>query len=222
MLLPRASDARSGPTAASFDAAVPDGLPPGCQSEAESARLIGEAQRGSRAAFDELVRRYGKAILRLAVQLAGSEHEAEDVYQDTLLSAYRNLPGFRFQCSFYTWMYRIVTNRCLDRLRRRKDRQEEGSATFPGCEHTNHLDGVADLRPDKNPEHHLETRELGASISRALDKLTPRERIVFELKHYQDLELSAVAAMLHSSEASTRQTLFRAKQKLRSALASLR
>jgi len=59
------------------------------------------------------VRRYDQAVLRLALRLTGSEHEAQDIYQEAFLKAYRNVGSFRFECSFYTWIYRIVTNLCL-------------------------------------------------------------------------------------------------------------
>ena len=86
--------------------------------------LVREAQRGDRAAFEDLVRRYDQAVLRLALRLTGSEHEAQDIYQEAFLKAYRNVGNFRFECSFYTWIYRIVTNLCLDHLRRKKVRKE--------------------------------------------------------------------------------------------------
>ena len=87
--------------------------------------LIREAQGGSRAAFDALVRQYEHQVLRLALHLTGSEHDAEDIYQEAFLKAYRYIGNFRFECSFYTWIYRIVTNLCLDQLRRRKTRRED-------------------------------------------------------------------------------------------------
>src|SRR6201984_827364 len=68
--------------------------------------LVREAQRGNRAAFEELVRHYDQAVLRLALHLTGSEHEAQDIYQDAFLKAYKNIGSFRFECSFYTWIYR--------------------------------------------------------------------------------------------------------------------
>src|ERR1700693_6099857 len=65
--------------------------------------LIREAQRGNRAAFEELVRHYDQAVLRLALHLTGTEQDAQDVYQDAFLKAYKNIGSFRFECSFYTW-----------------------------------------------------------------------------------------------------------------------
>src|SRR5579871_5967060 len=158
--------------------------------------LIREAQRGNRAAFEELVRHYDQAVLRLALHLTGSEHDAQDIFQDAFLKAYKNVGSFRFECSFYTWIYRIVTNLCLDH--------------------------VPDGRAGANPERDLMRRQLGDRINGALEKLTPRERMVFELKHYHGLKLRTVGEILNTTEETAKNTLFRATQKLRGALADLR
>src|SRR5437868_4411970 len=95
------------------------------KSRLDDTSLIRAAQRGDRLAFEELVRHYDQAVLRLALHLTGSEPEAQDVYQDAFLKAYRNIGSFRFECSFYTWIYRIVTNLCLDYLRKKQVRKED-------------------------------------------------------------------------------------------------
>ena len=155
--------------------------------------LIREAQRGDRAAFEELVRHYDQAVLRLALHLTGTEHDAQDVYQDAFLKAYKNIGSFRFECSFYTWIYRIVTNLCLDHLRKKTVRKEDAPVAKDGNGgEYDLLDQVADGRAGANPERDLMRRQLGARISGALEKLTPRERMVFELRHYHGLKLRTV------------------------------
>ena len=94
---------------------------------AEDDELIRAAQKGDRSAFDSLVRRYDRSVLRLALHMLGNEQDAQDVHQEAFIKAYRHLSNFRFECSFYTWVYRIVTNLCLDQLRRRKSRREDPS-----------------------------------------------------------------------------------------------
>jgi RNA polymerase sigma-70 factor (ECF subfamily) len=185
--------------------------------------LIREAQRGNRAAFEELVRHYDHAVLRLALHLTGTEHDAQDVYQDAFLKAYKNIGNFRFECSFYTWIYRIVTNLCLDHLRKRNVRKEDAPVAkdASGGEY-DLLDQVPDARAGANPERDLMRRQLGARISGALEKLTPRERMVFELKHYHGLKLRTVGEILHTTEETAKNTLFRATQKLRGALSDMR
>ena len=91
--------------------------------------LIREAQRGNHAAFEELVRQYDGAVLRLAYHMTRSEQDAQDIYQEAFLKAYRNINNFRFECSFYTWIYRIVTNLCLDHLRKRQVRKEDSAVS---------------------------------------------------------------------------------------------
>jgi RNA polymerase sigma-70 factor (ECF subfamily) len=185
--------------------------------------LIREAQRGNRGAFEELVRHYDQAVLRLALHLTGTEHDAQDVYQDAFLKAYKNIGSFRFECSFYTWIYRIVTNLCLDHLRKKTVRKEDAPVAKDGNGgEYDLLDQVADGRAGANPERDLMRRQLGARISGALEKLTPRERMVFELKHYHGLKLRTVGEILHTTEETAKNTLFRATQKLRGQLADMR
>jgi len=189
----------------------------------DDTELVREAQRGNHAAFEELVRHYDQAVLRLALHLTGSEQDAQDIYQEAFLKAYKSVGNFRFECSFYTWIYRIVTNLCLDHLRKRQVRKEEAPvAVDPGGEEYDLLDRVADGRAAANPERDLMRREIGGRINRALDRLTPRERMVFELKHYQGLKLRTVGEMLNTTEETAKNTLFRATQKLRAALGDIR
>ena len=185
--------------------------------------LIREAQAGSRAAFDVLVRQYEHQVLRLALHLTGSEHDAEDIYQEAFLKAYRYIGNFRFECSFYTWIYRIVTNLCLDQLRRRKTRREDHAVVVDRSgDEMDLLASVSDDRSFSNPARELDRKLLGERIQAALGKLTPRERMVFELKHYQGLRLRTIGEMLSTTEETAKNTLFRATKKLRLQLAELK
>jgi RNA polymerase sigma-70 factor, ECF subfamily len=185
--------------------------------------LIREAQSGSRAAFDALVRQYEHQVLRLALHLTGSEHDAEDIYQEAFLKAYRYIGNFRFECSFYTWIYRIVTNLCLDQLRRRKTRREDRALVIDRTgDEIDLLAAVSDDRSFSNPARELDRKVLAEHIQSALGKLTPRERMVFELKHYQGLRLRTIGEMLNTTEETAKNTLFRATKKLRAQLAELR
>jgi RNA polymerase sigma-70 factor, ECF subfamily len=190
---------------------------------AEDDDLIREAQRGERTAFDSLVRRYDQSVLRLALHMLGNEQDAQDVHQEAFLKAYRHLGNFRFECSFYTWLYRIVTNLCLDQLRRRKSRREDPATVLDaGGDEMDLLSNISDTRSMANPARELDRKRMGESIQSALGKLTPRERMVFELKHYQGLKLRTIGEMLSTTEETAKNTLFRATRKLRANLAELR
>jgi RNA polymerase sigma-70 factor (ECF subfamily) len=217
-------------------AAPPDSRAPGTRAKltaeqmearllqrAEDDDLIRATQKGDRTAFDALVRRYDRSVLRLALHMLGNEQDAQDVHQEAFIKAYRHLANFRFECSFYTWLYRIVTNLCLDQLRRRKSRREDPSTAVDG--HGEEMDLLANLsdgRASANPARELERKTMGAAIQSALDELTPRERTVFELKHYQGLKLRTIGEMLSTTEETAKNTLFRATRKLRARLADAR
>lgn len=193
------------------------------QGRLNDSDLIRASQRGDRAAFETLVRQYDQAVLRLALHLTSSEADAQDIYQEAFLKAYRHIGNFRFECSFYTWIYRIVTNLCLDHLRKRQTRREDSHViTDSSGQEVDLLERVSDDRSGANPERDLMRRELGAKINKALTRLTPRERMVFELKHYQGLRLRTIGEMLNTTEETAKNTLFRATQKLRGVLASMR
>jgi len=188
--------------------------------------LVAEAQAGNRAAFEELVRRYDRDVLRLALNLMKRPEDARDVYQEAFLKVYRNLHRFRFECSFYTWLYRIVTNVCLDHLRRRQARPEDQA---PELNSAHHEEGITDFferqredRPTLDPERRLFGKEIKARIATAMERLSPRERIVFEMKHYQGLKLRAIGDVLGTTEETVKNSLFRATRKLRSQLGGLR
>lgn len=185
--------------------------------------LIRRAQQGDTAAFEELVRNYDRSVLRLSMHLTDSTEDAQDIYQETFLRAYRNIGRFRFECSFYTWIYRIVTNLCLDHLRKKQVRKEDAPvATDASGEEYSVLDQVPDGRAGSNPERDLMRRQLGDRINCALEKLTPSERMVFELKHYHGLKLRTVGEILQTTEKSAKNTLFRATHKLRLRLTEMR
>jgi len=186
--------------------------------------LVRKAQAGDRLAFEELVRRYDRDVLRLAMNLVRRVEDARDIYQESFLRVYRNLYRFRFECSFYTWLYRIVTNVALDHLRRRTSRREDQAPVAEDTESgtRDFFDRQPEMRAAANPERSLLGRELGAQIASALERLSSRERVVFEMKHYQGLKLRAIGDLLGTSEETVKNSLFRATRKLRASLACMR
>jgi RNA polymerase sigma-70 factor (ECF subfamily) len=180
--------------------------------------LIRAAQKGDQDAFERLVRTYDQSVLRLAMNLLRSPDEARDVYQEVFLKVFKNLHLFRFDCSFHTWLYRIATNVCLDHLRRRKVRKEESTVVETSDGPVDQVTRLTEEGPEGNPERQMWNRELSQGISAALDNLTPRERTVFELRHYEGLRLRAIGEILGTSEEAAKNCLFRATQKMRASL----
>jgi RNA polymerase sigma-70 factor (ECF subfamily) len=184
----------------------------------DEAGLIRAAQNGDSAAFEQLVRSYDQSVLRLAYNLLRSVEDASDIYQETFLRVYRNLQSFRFDCSFHTWLYRIVTNLCLDHLRKRKVRREDPAVVATAEGPLDRMDSVAEERAHANPQRTLLSNELKDRIQQVLGELTPRERMVFEMRHYQGMRLRAIGEVLGTTEEAAKNCLFRATQKMRSAL----
>jgi RNA polymerase sigma-70 factor, ECF subfamily len=198
------------------------GTQAGRAARVDDTLLIRQAQQGDKSAFEELVRHYDGPVLRLALHLTRSSEDAQDIYQEAFLRAYRNLDRFRFQCSFYTWIYRIVTNLCLDHLRKNQIRNRRAFVDqHVSDDERSVLDAVPDDRPMASPERALINNELRSRIGEALSRLSPRERMIFELRHYHGVRLQTVAAILDTTENTVKNTLFRAKHKLQADLAEV-
>jgi RNA polymerase sigma-70 factor (ECF subfamily) len=189
-------------------------------SEVDELTLIRRAQEGDRSAFDALVRLYDQNVLRLALQVVGSPEEARDSYQEAFLKVYRSLRHFRLEARFSTWLYRVVMNVCLDHLRRQNTRKEVAVPPANDGE-PEYFQTVPDDRPTLNPERATHSKEIARRIQVALNRLNPRERMVFELKHYQGLKLRVIGEMCKTSEQTVKNCLFRATQKLRTELGDL-
>ena len=195
-------------------------------SSADDRTLIEHAQAGDRSAFELLVQRYDRQVLRLALNVLGSAEDARDVYQEAFLKIYRNLHRFRFECAFYTWIYRIVTNICLDHLRRRRSHPEEQPPLLRTFSSEERRDDFFDRQQGtgahSDPERQTLGHEIGRKVDAALQALSPRERMVFEMRHYQGMKLRAIGEALGTTEETVKNSLFRATHKLRTQLEGLR
>jgi RNA polymerase sigma-70 factor, ECF subfamily len=200
---------------------IRDAAVAGLSERPDEYALIRAAQRGDEDAFAELVRTYDQNVLRMALNVLHSQEDARDVYQEAFLRVYRNLDKFRFDCSFGTWLYRIVANLCLDQIRRRKVRKEETPHVETTDGEVDRFQFVPEERAGVDPQRALLSAEVKQRIDDVLDQLSPRERIVFELRHYQGLRLRAIGETLGVTEEAAKNCLFRATQKMRAALGDL-
>src|ERR1700693_6414763 len=141
---------------------------------AEEQALVRSAQAGDRLAFEELVRRYDRDVLRLALNLVHRPEDARDIYQESFLRVYRNLHRFRFECSFYTWLYRIVTNVALDHLRRRNTHREDQAPVPDEAEGSTRdfFDRQPAMNAGSNPEKQRFGQELSEKIQQAMTQLS--------------------------------------------------
>lgn len=173
--------------------------------------LIQRAQKGDPEAFAALVSEHQRYVYNLALRILQNEEEALDLAQETFMRAWTALPNFRGQSQFRTWLYRIVTNLCYNRLPHlRRSLTELGD------------DVIAQLpEPDMafgNPSHGVESRELRSYLHRAIDQLDENYRLLISLRYQSELSYDEIAAMLNLPLGTVKTGLFRAKEQLRRAL----
>jgi RNA polymerase sigma-70 factor (ECF subfamily) len=190
-----------------------------------SEETLSRARAGEENAFRELVDPYRAELQLHCYRILGSLQDAEDQLQETLLAAWRGLGSFQGRASLRAWLYRIATNRCLNALRDRRRRPQEGRMVDPP-EPTRRvepiwldpypdvlLEGLADTAP--GPEARYETREsVELAFVAALQHLPPRQRAALVLRDVLGLHTAEVAEILDSSEASVKGALQRARATL--------
>ena len=167
--------------------------------------------------FRHIVQEHQERIFRLALSMTGDRAGAEDITQDVFLRAYRAYPSFRNDASVGTWLYRITVNLSLDALTRMRhngrsltDVHPDGDAAFPSARYEDDL------------ERAVASSLLGEHVRQALDGLSPRERAVFVLRHYEDMSLKDVATTLSIRVGTVKSLLFRAMVKLQKRLSVYR
>jgi RNA polymerase sigma-70 factor (ECF subfamily) len=186
--------------------------------ESSDRELISRAQGGDSAAFEALVYRYDKKVLAMAASYTSNTDDAKDIYQEVFIRVYRALSGFEFRSEFSTWLYRIVTNVCLSHQGRGKSR------VFSSIEDLDHSqpDVQAVPRPTAvSPERHAQNVEISKHIKDAMEHLSPQQRLVFTMKHYQGYKLREIASMMDCAEGTVKKYLFTATEKLRERLRKL-
>lgn len=188
--------------------------------ESSDFELVQLAKAGDLNAFEALATRYEQRVYSLALRIVRHEHDAEDVTQQTFLSAMEHLSGFRGEASFSTWLLRIATHAALKILRKRKglDLISLEAATEP-AEHSEaipHPEFIADWR--QSPEELVERREVQQLLNESLAQLDEKHRLVFLLRDVEGLSIKETAETLGLSEANTKVRLLRARLWLRELL----
>ena len=176
------------------------------------------ARRGDRDAFRVLVERHATNLFRLAYRMTGNETDAEDMVQETLLRAWREIRRFDGRASLNTWLHRICVNRTVDFLRSR-NRWQPAISGAPGTDYDVDYDPFRNLASGlPSPERAAQSAEANAMLAPALAQLTEIERVAFVLRHYEGVPIEQIAATLGVQPGAARHSIFRAVRKLRRAL----
>jgi RNA polymerase sigma-70 factor, ECF subfamily len=181
----------------------------------DEARLIREVRAGKPESFEYFVHRYQRRITRIAYRLLRDVGEADCAAQESFLKAYQNLGDFREGSTFETWLTRICINWCKDRLKRRRlvfyfhqaPAAEEEEAGPREVAH-----------PDPSPERRALSREIRERLRTAMECLSPRQRSVFVLKHFEELSIPEIAHLTGLDSGTIKSHLFRAAHKIRERL----
>lgn len=179
-------------------------------------KLLERIRAGEDACFELLVKQHAERVTRLAWRLLGRRDDAEDLAQEAFLRLHRALPTFRGDSRVSTWLYRTVTRLAIDQMRRDRIRQR----LFFSCRHVEEFDPIEQARdPRANPARDLQTHQAMLKLQSALADLSPRQRAIFTLRHYEGLPLKEIAALLDLGEGTVKSHLHRAVTSLRKDLA---
>ena len=181
--------------------------------EESDAALVTRAREGDQDAFRLLVERHSVRLFQLAFRMTGNEQDAEDLVQETFLRAYKQLNRFQSRAGLGTWLYRIAANCSLDLLRRQKRRGEQETVEFDSEEAFPAI--LSDAPAPDQQVYHGEVRQKVESVMR---ELTPMERTAFVLRHFEGLSIEEIGSALGVGPGATKQSIFRAVQKMRRAL----
>ncbi len=185
----------------------------------QETELIIRAQNGNVPAFEELIYNYDKKVLSLAMKYVKNEDDAKDIYQDVFLRVYKGLKKFQFNSEFSTWLYRIVVNVCLTHKTRSSRREFVSIDPHNEEENMSSVIEIEDRQPV--PDRVVTSMEISEHISKALETLSPRQKMIFILKHYEGYKLKEIAEMLRCGEGTIKKYLFDAVRKMRTQLADL-
>jgi len=179
--------------------------------------LIEASRRGDQEAFRGLVERYFRRILAVATGMLRNREDAQDVAQETFVKAYRSLGSFKGNAAFYTWLYRIAVNVCIDFQRR-----EGRSAPTVDVSGTTGSDAnvpeVSDDRPESDPFERMKSGEIGTSVRAALDELTPEHRAVILLREVEGLSYEEISHVMQCAKGTVMSRLHYARKRLQGRL----
>lgn len=180
--------------------------------------LVLRAKDGDQDAFAQLVRDNERQVYYLALRMLNKPEDAEEAAQEAFLSAWRNLPSFKAESAFSTWLYRLTSNLCIDIIRKEKRRREVVPMVSLDEEPDGSAIQVADMRFD--PESEAMRRELQAALASGMDALSPDHRRILTLRELGGLSYGEIADALGLEEGTVKSRIARARLQLRKFLLS--
>jgi len=184
------------------------------------AALVAQALGGDQDAFRVLVERHSRTLFRLSFRMTGNEQDAEEVVQETMLRAYRRLDKFESRANFGTWLYRIGVNCSLDLMRKRRPELKRRQVAKDDDKDMQDPLETA-VSNDPGPDRLMLSGELGEQVRVAMMQLSPVERTAFVMRHFEGNSIEEIGQTLGLGAGATKNSVFRAVQKLRQHLGPL-
>lgn len=178
-------------------------------------QLIKSAQDGNIRAFEQLIMKYDRQVLNIAYSFRNNDDDAKDIYQEVFIRVFNGMKNFQFRSEFSTWLFRIATNVCLTyKTKREKNNlesldktvtsNEEGGLTFSEL-----------IESDQQTNSLAENSDMARYINQGLDRLPPKQKLVFTLKHFQGYKIKEIAKMMNCNDGTIKRYLFNATGKMR-------
>jgi RNA polymerase sigma-70 factor (ECF subfamily) len=174
------------------------------------AKLVARVQAGDKAAFDLLVLKYQRKILRLLSRMLRDQSEIEDVMQEAFIKAYRALPQFRGDSAFYTWLYRIAINTARNWMASQTRRPS--SSSLYQSEDGETFDEIDNLTDNNTPESLLASREIAESVNESIQALPAELRTAIVLREIEGLSYEEIAQAMGCPIGTVRSRIFRARE----------
>ncbi len=172
--------------------------------------LVERAQRGDKHAFELLVAKYQRKLVRLISRIVRDTAEVEDVAQEAFIKAYRALPQFRGESAFYTWLYRIGVNTAKNFLV--AQRRRAPTSTEKDAEEAETFEDAGQLRDINTPESILMSRQVAMTVNAAMDKLPQELRTAITLREVEGLSYDDIAELMDCPIGTVRSRIFRARE----------
>ncbi|UII56119.1 RNA polymerase sigma factor SigW [Cytobacillus spongiae] len=183
--------------------------------EAIVKKRINQVLKGDQNAYGEIVEVYKDKVFQICYRMLGNRHEAEDIAQEAFIRAYVNISSFHLDRKFSTWLYRIATNLCIDRIRKKKP-DYYLDAEVAGTDGLNMYSQIA--ADTKLPETEVETLELQETIQHEISRLPEKYRSVIVLKYIEELSLNEISEVLDLPLGTVKTRIHRGREALRKQL----
>ncbi|MDZ7764245.1 MAG: RNA polymerase sigma factor [Melioribacteraceae bacterium] len=187
----------------------------------EDFELIKRAQKGDQLAFEQLIYRYDRQVVNIAMSFRNNEDDAKDIYQEVFIRVFRGLKNFKFKSEFSTWLFRITTNVCLTHKTKREKMSHDSIDKTVSRDEEEVRTASDFIESGDDVSENLENKEKKEQINKALEQLPAQQKMAFTLKHFDGYKIKEISKMMQCAEGTVKRYLFNASQKMKEQLSTV-